>query len=56
MRPGNGAPSRVALSSAALSALYASNGNGRAALYSQVEPRISPIPAPDPKTRVSVSH
>lgn len=55
MRPGSDAPPRDALLSTALSLLHASNGKGRAAPLFQVEPWISPIPAPDPETRVSVS-
>ena len=55
MRPGNYVPPRVALSPAALSSLCESTDNGRAALLSQVEPRICQIPAPDPETRVSVT-
>ena len=55
MRRGSDVPPRVVLSSTALSSLHASNGNGRAAPLSQVEPWISPISAPDPETRASVS-
>ncbi len=55
MRLGNDVPPRVALSPATPSSLHATIGNGRAALLSQVEPRICQIPAPDPETRVSVT-
>ncbi len=57
MRPGSDVPLHVPLSATALSSFQASNGGGRdrAAPWSQVEPRIYPIPAPDPETRVSVS-
>ncbi len=55
MRLGNDAQPRVALPPAALSSLNASIGNGRAALLSPVEPRVCPIPAPEPASRVSVN-
>lgn len=55
MRPGSDVLPHVALLSTALSPLQASNGNGRAAPLSQVEPRICPISAPDSETRASVS-
>ncbi len=53
MRSGNDVLPHVALSPAALSSLYASIGNGRAALSRQVAPRICPVP--NPETRVSVT-
>lgn len=55
MRPGSDVPPHVALSRTALSSLHASNGYGGPAPLSQVEPWISPIPAPDSETRASVS-